>query len=254
MQGAVRPAIINDALARRHFNESNPVGQLLTVWDPVEGTAASAETFAIVGVSASFRDERPPHPVGPAVYLGRPAFPGGQTLAIRTSLANPLDLVPAVRAIVHDIDPKLFVYLVTTLDRAVAGGLWQQRLQARVLAIFAVLAVLLAVFGIYSVVSYTAALRTHELGIRVALGATRGRVIGLLSLQGARSTAIGIAAGALAALWLAPLAAGLLYDVSPTDPATFGAAAIGLFGAALLGTIVPAMRAPVDPLRAIRTD
>jgi putative ABC transport system permease protein len=80
-------------------------------------------------------------------------------------------------------------------------------------------------------------------------------VIGLLSVQGARSTATGIGAGALAALWLTPLAAGLLYDVSPTDPATFIAAAIGLFGAALLGTIVPACRAAkVDPLTAIRAD
>ncbi len=137
----------------------------------------------------------------------------------------------------------------------VRRSLWRQRLQGQVLGIFAVLALVLAVVGIYGVISYTVAQRTRELGVRVALGAQRSHVFGLVLGHGARLAAIGIAIGLIGAFALKGTLASLLYGVKSTDLVSFVGVPLVLGGVTLLATYLPARRAmKVDPLVAIRTD
>jgi putative ABC transport system permease protein len=184
-----------------------------------------------------------------------PHTEGSQTVVVRTSLTDPQTLVAAVRAIVHQMDARVPAYQVQTLDSIVTDAFWRQRLQSRVLSVFAVLALTLAVFGIYAVISYAVAQRTRELGVRMALGATSGQVLVSVLAQAGRLAAVGIALGTAAALGLTRLLSGMLYNVQPTDPATFAGVALVLIGVAVVATVVPARRAArIDPLIAMRAD
>jgi putative ABC transport system permease protein len=153
------------------------------------------------------------------------------------------------------MDPTLPTYLVETLDHAVARALWRQRLQGAISGLFAGIALLLAVFGIYAVISYAVAQRTREIGVRVALGATRRQVMALVLSHGAWLALIGIAAGVGGALALTRVLAGLLYEVRPTDPVTFIGVSVALGVVAVLAAAMPARRAAtVDPLIAMRAE
>jgi len=245
---AARVGIINEAFARRHFPAEDPVGQRIKFTDD-----PAAPWITIVGVAKDLRQDRPPQPIEPAIYL--PFTEGSQTLVVRTTLADPLALVPAVRAIVREMDAGLPTYLVQTLERVVTRTLWRQRLQGRVLGIFASLALLLAVCGIYGVISYAVAQRTRELGVRLALGATRGQVFALVLGQGARLALLGLLIGVAAALALTRVLAGLLYEVRPTDPATLIGVSVVLGTVTVLAAVTPAWRATkVDPVVALRSE
>ena len=210
----------------------------------------------VVGVARDFRHYRLPQPMGPAIYYPYATRPTlSQTLVVRTRAADPLSLTGAVRAAVRDLDPDVPLYQVQTLEQQVARTMWRQRLQSQVLGVFAALAVVLAVVGMYGVVSYAVAQRTRELGVRVALGATRRQVLALVLGQGARLALAGVGIGLLGALALAPLLGALLYQVDALDPLTFGTAAVLLAGVAMLASLAPARRATrVDPLVAMRAD
>src|SRR5439155_26954192 len=152
-------------------------------------------------------------------------------------------------------DADVPAYQVQTFAEAVSRSLWRQRLQGQVLGVFAVLALVLASVGIYGVISYAVAQRTRELGVRVALGATRHDVLTLVLAQGLRLTLIGVAIGALAAVVVARVVASLLYGVRPIDPVTFIGVPIILAAISLLASYVPAHRATrVDPLVATRAE
>lgn len=242
-------AIVNELFARRWFPNRDPVGQRIRFVDD-----RSATWLTVVGVTRNVRQDRPPRPIEPAVYI--PFTFGAQTTVVRTSLADPMTLARDVRATVRGMDPRLPMYLVQSLDHAVAGALWRQRLQAQVFGVFASLALLLASIGIYAVISYAVAQRTRELGVRMALGATRGQVMALVLSHSARLALIGVAIGVVAgALALTRVLAGLLYEVRPSDPTTFVGVSLVLGLVAMLATVTPARRAArVDPLIAIRAE
>jgi putative ABC transport system permease protein len=192
--------------------------------------------------------------MGPAVFYPYAVYPARQqTIVIRTTRDDPHTLIPALRAAVREIDPKLALYDVQTFEEAVSKSLWRQRLQGNVLSIFAALALVLACTGLYGVIAYAVAERTRELGVRMALGATRNDVLRLVLGQSGRLVLTGIALGIGAALIGVHMLDSLLYGVRAIDPATFVAVPVLLAFVALAAALVPARRAArVDPLIAMR--
>ena len=175
-------------------------------------------------------------------------------LAVRTS-ADPVRLAAAVVAAVHELDKNQPVAHIETLDRVVSASLAQPRFNTLLLAAFAALALLLAVVGIYGVISYSVAIRTKEIGIRMALGATRADVLRLAIGHGMRLAVAGAAIGLAGALILARLMSSLLYGVRPGDPLPYLAAFAALVSVALLSSYMPARRATtVGPVAALRQE
>jgi putative ABC transport system permease protein len=250
-QETVAPvAIVNEAFARRRFPAEEAVGRRIRF---VEEGAAAAPWLTVVGIAANMRHEGVPQALEPAVYV--PSVGGSSTFVVRTSFVDPLRLAPAVRAFVRTMDPDRPMYLVQTLEGAVERTLWRERLQGQVLGIFAALALLLTVFGIYGVVSYAVAHRTRELGLRIALGATRRQLLVMVLAQGLRLALLGVAFGVAGALALTRLLTGLLYEIRPTDPATFAGIAVLLGAVAVVAALAPALRAArVDPIVALRCE
>jgi putative ABC transport system permease protein len=244
--------VINETLARTEFAGQNPIGQRMK-WG---GPDSEWPWITIVGVVSDFRHWPLPQPTRPAIYLSQLAEPSlSQTLVLRTSLPNPRSLEHTVRAVLRDIDRDAPAYQVQTFSQLVSTSLWRQRLQGRVLGTFAVMALLLAALGIYGVISYGVTQRTREFGVRMALGATRREVAGLILAQGGRLAAIGIAVGLVAAFSLTTVVEQLLYRVRATDPLTFTVVPLVLAAVAVAASVLPAWRATrVDPSVAMRAD
>jgi ABC-type antimicrobial peptide transport system permease subunit len=194
--------------------------------------------------------------MGPALYFPQLTVPSrSQTLVVRTSLSDPLSLMPAVREVLRDLDPDVPAYRPLSFERVVARSLWRQRMQGTTLGVFAALALVLAVVGIYGVISYTVAQRMRELGVRVALGASSRQVLGLVLGHGARLTLVGLVIGMAGALALTRLLTRLLYGVAPTDPLTFTLVPVLLAAVSIVACWIPARRATrVDPVVAMRTE
>ncbi len=181
-------------------------------------------------------------------------MPLNKQLVIRTA-ADPLSLAGAVRTAMDDVDPNLVPYDIMTMDARLADSAAQEEFWMLLLGLFAGLAVALAVIGLYGVISYAVAQRTHELGVRAALGATRSDVFTLIVRRGLVLALLGVAIGIPAAVALTRLIASQLFGVTPTDPATFAAAAAMFVSIALLACSIPARRATtVDPLAALRAE
>jgi len=173
-------------------------------------------------------------------------------LLVRTA-TDPMALLPAIRREVQSQDKNLPVFDATTLREAVGTTLNQQKLYATLIGSFALVALILAAIGIYGVISYSVARRTHEIGIRMALGAERSEVLKLVTRQGMLLTLIGLVAGLPTALGLTRFLKSLLYGVNPNDATTFVLVALVLGSVALLACYIPARRATkVDPMVALR--
>jgi putative ABC transport system permease protein len=173
-------------------------------------------------------------------------------LIVRTT-ADPLNLTTAVRSQVQALDPNQPVYNVSTMERTLDQSLVTQRLSMTLLAFLAGLALILAAVGIYGVMSYTVTQRSHEIGIRMAIGAQRRDVFRMVIGRGMLLALIGVALGLVGAFALTRLMATMLYGVEPTDPATFVSIGILLIGVALAACYVPGRRATkVDPMVALR--
>jgi putative ABC transport system permease protein len=175
-------------------------------------------------------------------------------LAIRTS-SDPSSSAPAIRALLAGIDPTQPLFDVKPLDAALADSIAPRRFNVILLGTFAASALLLALVGIYGVIAYSVAQRTHEIGVRMALGAQRRQVVRMIVWQGMAIAIAGIAMGVVAALALTRVMASLLYEVAPTDPPTFAVVVCALAATALAACCGPALKAAlVDPIVALRCE
>jgi putative ABC transport system permease protein len=246
---ASRPvAVVNRAAERRFFRDQEALGQEVAFW------GARRLIVGIVG-DEKFHGLTEEAPL--AVYLPlaqAPSANGGYALLTRTD-GDPSALAPEVRVAVRAIDPALAVYGVEPMEDTLAQSVGGQRFTTLVVGLFAALALLLAAIGTHGVLSYTLAQRTREIGVRVALGARPGKVLGLMVWQGLRLTLAGLALGLGAAWAVTRLAQSLLFGVTPTDPLTFATVPLVLTAVALLASYLPARRATrIDPARALRAE
>jgi putative ABC transport system permease protein len=243
--------IVNEAFARKFFGNVNPIGKRLSKNNDAKHNPKWGQ---IVGEVANFRDQavrEAPVPYFFAPYAQSQSS-GGISLVVRTK-ADPLAVVSAVQQRIWSLDKSQPIENITTMDQLVASSNGAPRFQTFLLSVFGALGLLLAVVGIYGVISYSVTQRTHEIGIRMALGAEPRQVLRLVLTQGLRLALIGVAVGVVASLFLTRLMSSLLFGVSATDPLTFIGVALLLVGAALLACYVPARRAMrVDPMVALR--
>jgi putative ABC transport system permease protein len=253
---APEAVIINEELARRFFPpgpNDDPVGKRLQValektrWREIVGVVASAK---LSGLEAA---------TDPAIYV--PIQQNTWPNALRTSSfvvrtdGDPNNYRAAIREVLRSIDPALPITQLRTMDEIIADSLSQRRFNTALLAVFAAVAALLAAVGVYGAMSYLVTQRTHELGVRMALGAQRTDILKLVAGGGAKLAAIGIAIGVTLALAMTRLMSGLLFGVSATDPWTFTFIATLFAAVALLASYLPARRAAgTDPLVALRHD
>jgi putative ABC transport system permease protein len=245
VKGAPLVAIIDETLARRHFPNENPIGKHVRFMN------VSREIVGVVGATKfySLRGESPPR-----IYLPYQQDNWwSMTLVVRAQAGDPMNLIPALRRELAAINPNLPIHTFRLLEQSVAEWSASDRFSAYLLGAFAALAALLSAIGIYGVMSYAATQRTHEIGIRMALGAQSRDVLKLVLKQGMLLALAGVALGLIASFWLTRLMMNLLFEVSPTDPPTFVAITFLLTCVALVACYIPARRATkVDPLVALR--
>jgi predicted permease len=249
-----RVAVINETLARQAFPGQDPIGKRIKRGDPT----SSDRWATVVGVARDFRHYQLPEAMGPAMYLAFNEAPGytmSVVVRMAESVRDPMSLTPRVLGMLRELDPEIPAYEVQTLEQAVDRSLWRQRLQGQVIGLFAALGMILAAIGIYGVISYGVAQRTREVGVRMALGASRSQVVGLVLRQGMLLVGIGLVLGLIAAVGATRALTRLLYDVGATDLLTFAGVPLVLGAVALLASWLPARRASrVDPLIAMRSD
>jgi predicted permease len=252
--GAPRVAVVNETFARRFFPNGNAIGQRFGMSEEKH-----SGDYEIVGIveDAKYQDTR-----GPAYatfFFPLLQAPPGEPLrgwvsAIELHVAGRVDgIEPAVRRAIAGIDPRITVLRVLSFGEQVALNFNQERLMARLTELFGALALILACLGLYGLTAYSVARRTNEIGIRMALGADRGNVLGLVLRSALMQVGLGLAIGIPAALAGGYVLASQLYQVKSYDPVILGAAALILAGAAVLAASIPARRASrVDPIVALR--
>src|SRR6185312_14995759 len=253
MKEAPDVVVINQTMAARFFPEGSPIGQHIQIFpDPTRWR----EIIGVVGdvKHASLEAETNPTIHIPMVQNTYPNALRNIYLVVRTT-GEPKALVPGIRDRVRTLDKDIPLSQVQTMEEIVSRSLSQRRLSMSLLIIFAVLAALLAAVGIYGVMAYIVAQRTHEIGIRMAMGARAIDVLAMVLRDGAKLTSAGVAIGLIAAFGLTRVMASLLFGVSAADPITFVVISVLLGVVALLASYVPARRAArVDPIIALRND
>ena len=250
--------VIDEVLAKHVFPGQDPIGRQISIMlgGPVQiiGIVGHVKHWGLDSDdTAKIRDQIYfPFLQVPDQYMTEAV--AGVTVVLRT-VPEPLSIVPSVRAQIAGPSQDQPMYSVRTMEQVISGSLAERRFTMLLLMIFAGAALLLAAVGIYGVMSYAVVRRVREIGIRAALGASRGEIVGLVLRQGIRLAAIGLVGGLAAALALTRLMAGLLYGVRPADPVTLAAVAVLLGGIALLACYIPARRATsVDPVAALRNE
>lgn len=254
IQTGQQVVIINEELARLQWPGQNPLGKQLRLGSPTD----TAPWRTVVGVVGNVLSQGVEWGVNRELYVPYQQFPwmidGPHHLLVRSAAGvDPQSLVHSVVDQIHHQDRAVAVADITALQQLAAEPLEQQKIVMVLLVGFAGLAAFLSALGIYSVLSYLVSRRTHEIGVRMALGARSADVFGMVLSEGIRMTLSGVTIGVLAALALTRLMASLLFGVRPTDPMTFTAVALLLTAIAVLACFVPARRAAkVDPMVALR--
>ena len=236
--------IVNNTFARRFFGQHNPVGQLLS-----QGKGKPPDT-EIIGVVQDTKYYSLREDVEPTIYF--PMLPGGATFEVRTA-SDPKALLPSIRRAVQSVDSNLPIYHLMTQTEQIDKQIFQERMVAWLSGAFALLALLVACIGLYGLLAHEVARRTHEVGIRMALGASPRQVLALVLGRGIRLVSVGVVMGIGAALGLARYLQSLLFGVRPIDPLAYASVTILLLIVTLGACYLPARRATkVDPMVALR--
>jgi predicted permease len=246
----VRAVVVNEALVRRDFATRDPIGQRFHLSDT---------TFAtIVGVVSDIRNAGPINTPQPEMYWNYRQFaPGTATvqLMVRVAGGDPSRVTPGIREAVRQVDASAAVANVATMNAVIARSLGSPRFYFSLLGTFAAIAVVLAVAGLYGVLSYVVAQRTREIGIRSALGSSRGGIMRLVALEGFRLVVAGVVIGLAGGAVVTRLMESMLYGISPLDVSTWALAVLLMTLAAMVAGLIPARRAAkVDPVIAMQTE
>jgi len=241
--------VVNHALAERVWPGNDPVGRTLRLMGEPPRVAT------VVGVVGDVKHDSLEDAAQLQIYAAQPQNPHiFNTLVVRTA-GDPMSQAGNVRAAVWSVDKDQPVWKVRTLESLVERSLGLRRFLLRLLGFYAVLALALAALGLYGVTSYGVTSRTHEIGVRVAVGARRGEVLALVLRRGLGLAALGVVVGLVAALALGRVMSGLVFGIGANDPVTLAAVSAVLLGIALLASYLPARRATlIDPVRALRCD
>jgi predicted permease len=243
--------VINRAMARRYWPSEDPIGKQVLV--PSQRVPAT-----IVGIVADMKYSSPRELPGSEMFepYTQDVWPSMELMhvVLRTK-ADPVAVTGSARRVIHDLDPGIPLADISTLTALTQSSVAADRFSMLVVGFFGALALILSAVGVYGVIAYSAGQRTHEIAIRIALGAQRRNVFGMVLGQGIRLAALGILIGILAALSVGRMMAGLLYGVRATDPVTFVAAALLIALVALAASFIPARRAAATaPMEALRGD
>ncbi len=239
-------------MARRFWPGEDPIGKTFRPGFPEMGL----QPVKILGVVGDVRDYGPDSDPVPTFYWSAYHFPQrATTLVVKTRGGDPAVMVSAVRRRVAALDPAATVSDVATVESIVSDAAGSRRLNMQLLGIFAALALLLAAVGIYGVMAYTVNRRSHEIGVRMALGAGQSNVVRMVVGKAVTLGGLGVVVGSAAALGLTRLLAGMLYGVKPADPPTFLSVAAILFAVTIAASCAPAWRATrVSPTIALRSE
>jgi putative ABC transport system permease protein len=255
--------IVSESLVRKYWPDQNPIGKRLKISS--DANDKNRPWLSVVGVAGNVRSEGQFAPFIPEIYVPCTQYPwilSPRQMVVRTA-SNPTAIVDAIRQVVEAMDKDVPISEVSTMEEIVAGTIRQQRTVMWLLGGFAALALILAALGIYSVISYAVMQRTHEIGIRIALGASQQEVIRMVVRQGMILAAIGVSLGLLGAWGMTRVLSGLpldvriplLFDVRPLDPLTLASVTVVLVLIALVACYLPARRAArVDPMVALRCE
>jgi putative ABC transport system permease protein len=248
---AARVSVISQAMARTYFPNQDPLGKRLVFGFPPDGMAERE----IVGVVGDVRDVALGQNPGSMMYVPFAQAPfWGANVVVRSTLSTS-SVAMAIRQEVQKLDKELPVTDVATMPDMLEASLSQPRFRTLLLGLFAAMALVLAATGIFGVISYSVSCRTNEIGVRVALGASRGAILRMVLRETLILTLLGLAVGVPSALAASRLVRNLLFDVSTSDPATLATVALALTAVATLAGYVPARRATrVNPITALRSE
>jgi predicted permease len=241
-------AVISESLARDRWPKQDPIGHTIQFGN-MDGDLRLLTIVGIVGDTHEYGLEAPPRPT---VYVDLFQRPRSAITLTMLSDADTRLVSSAARGILHDLDPEIPAKF-QTFSQVYSASLGSRRFNLLLIGFFGIVALLLATAGVFGVMAYSVSLRTREIGVRVALGASSGEVLRMILGQGLRTILIGVAIGIAGSLALTRAVASLLFGVTATDPLTFGSVTLLLVGAALLACYIPARRAMrVDPMIALR--
>jgi predicted permease len=245
-----RVALVSSTVATKYWPGEDPVGKRIRIGDVLSGPLVQ-----VIGVVGDVRHLGPESEQRPMMYFPERRAGSGNMSLVVTTAGDPTALTPLIRREVHAMDPGLPLGAVRSFDDIVDAAFAQRRFNVVVLGAFALAALVLAGIGLYGVMAYSVAQRTHELGVRLALGAQRKAVVAMVLGESCRLAVGGVLLGVTGALLLNRLLSTLLFEIKPNDPTALTGASVVLLGIALLGSFVPARRAArVDPMTTLRQE
>jgi putative ABC transport system permease protein len=247
--------IINEALARKHFPNEDPIGKRIGPGFSTVPVTEETGRREVVGVVGDVKHQNLQSPAQPEIFFAQTQMPMSAMTVVARTAADPRELVNEARGVVQSLDKNAPVYSVRTIEELLGRSVATPRFNTLLLGLFAVVALILTAVGLYGVISCSVSQSTHEIGIRVALGAQSSDVLKLIVGQGMFLTLVGIVIGLAAAYGLTRLMSGLLFAVGATDLWTFAGVAVLLVGIAFIACYLPARRATkVDPMVALRSE